>query len=74
MNWYKQSQHPATWYAGWKRETEVPIGNVTNKEALDSVKYIPCGDCDGTGLFELTDGTKTKCITCKGSKKIPISV
>ena len=28
-----------------------------------------CQDCGGTGIFELPDGDKITCVTCKGSGK-----
>lgn len=47
---------------------------VTEEDFKRGWTWIVCLDCDGTGIFEVTDTHKLTCVPCKGQGKMRASI
>lgn len=47
---------------------------VSDADVRRGYTTVRCDECGGTGLFELPDGDRQKCVRCKGRGKTMVSV
>lgn len=45
---------------------------VSEEEIAHGASEIVCPDCNATGVFELPDGQKQRCVPCKGEGVLPV--
>jgi hypothetical protein len=47
---------------------------VSDDDIRRGVTYVSCLSCDGSGVFSITDDDEQKCVVCRGTGEVEVSV